>query len=177
MKKEIALHFLVAFVIFAFISIVRNYLSLNYWPFWIGAIIGTILPDIDHIIYVYYLNPQDLTSQRVNYMVTKRELWSSWELLANTRSQRTQLILHTALFQVIFMVLTFLVISSSGNLLGRAIVIAFSLHLLTDEVMDLMQTGGISNWLRNLPIALDSLQIKIYLIANAVLLGVMSLLL
>ncbi len=174
MKKEIALHFLTFLLFFILISLFRNYLSLNYWPFWIGGIIGTILPDIDHIIYVYFLNPQELTSQRVNYMVAKKNIWASWELLANTRSERTQLILHTALFQVIFVVLAFLVVSSSGNLLGRAIVLSFSLHLLVDQGMDLMQTGGIANWLKNLPITLDSLQVKVYLIINAVILLILG---
>lgn len=177
MKKEIALHFLAALVFFTLTTLVKGYLNLSFWPFWVGAIIGTILPDVDHLMYVYLLNPQDLTSQRVNYMIGKRELFASWNLLASTRSERTELILHTAIFQVIFVVLAFLVITSSGSIFGRGIVLAFLLHLLVDEVVDLKSTGGIANWLRQVPIVLDKMQIDIYLIVNFVILIIFGFLL
>lgn len=81
MKKELALHFLSSLFLFIPISLVRHYFAstvlqtiLSFWPFWLGALIGTILPDIDHIIYVYFLRPYEVTSQRINYMAQRGEL-------------------------------------------------------------------------------------------------------
>ncbi|MEK7111690.1 MAG: hypothetical protein AAB875_00005, partial [Patescibacteria group bacterium] len=129
MKKEIFIHLAVLVSLFIFISIARGYLSLSYWPLWVGALFATLLPDLDHVLYVFFLRPQELTSQRVGYMMGKRDFWGSLELLAETRSERSKLIFHTATFQLIFIVLTFFVLTSSGSLFGRGLVLAFFLHL------------------------------------------------
>ena len=151
MKKEIFIHFAFFVSLFIFVSIIRKYLSFSFWPFWAGGIIGTLLPDLDHILYVFFLRPQELTSQRVSYMLTKRDFWGSLNLLAETRSERTKLVFHTATFQLIFLVLAFFVLTSSGSLMGRGLVLAFTLHLSIDQIVDINETGGLANWFRNFP--------------------------
>ena len=172
MKKELAQHFFTTIILFIPIFLLR-YLNihllsanLSFIPFLIGGLIGTVLPDIDHIIYVYYLRPYEVTSQRVMYDVKKGNLSESWNLLSSTRSERTNLILHTVTFQLLFVLLSFLVISSSGSMLGRGLVLAFLLHLFIDEMIDLKANGNLSNWFRQIPIQLDRMQLNIYLIAN-----------
>ncbi len=177
MKKELALHFLTSIILFVVISLLRNYLNIIFWPLWVGALVGTVLPDIDHLIYVYYLRPHELTSQRIMYAAGKGQLQESWHLLATTRSERTNLILHTVTFQILFVVLSFLVVTSSSSLLGRGLVIAFLLHLLVDEVIDLKQNGNLSNWFRQIPLQLDSLQLNVYLITNLAIILVFGILL
>lgn len=166
MKRELALHFLAVIILFVLISIVRGYLAISFWPLWVGVIIGTVLPDIDHLIYVYYLRPYELTSQRVMYETKNRNLLAAWGLIATTRNERTNLILHTVMFQILFLVLSILVVSSSGSLLGKGLVVAFLLHLLVDEVFDYKANGNLMAWFKNIPIELDKLQLNIYLIAN-----------
>jgi hypothetical protein len=166
MKKELAQHFLALIILFAAISIFRTTTS---WIFWVGGIIGTILPDIDHIIYIYYLRPYEVTSQRVMYEVSKGNLWQSWDILSKTRSERTNLIFHTILFQVLFLILGFLVLSSSLSLLGRGLIVSFLLHLFIDQIIDLKQNGNLMNWFKNIPFILDKVQLNIYLITNFVI--------
>lgn len=151
MKKEIFIHFAFFVSLFIFVSIARGYLSFSSWQFFLGGLVGTILPDIDHLLYVFFLKPQELTSQRVSYMVGKKDIWGGLELLAETRSERTKLIFHTATFQLIFLVLTFFVLTSSGSLMGRGLVLAFFLHLIVDQAVDLEATGSLSNWFKNFP--------------------------
>jgi hypothetical protein len=88
-------------------------------------------------------------------MLSKKEVFRTLKLLAETRYERKNLIFHTLLFQVIFLILTFWVITSSGNIFGRGLVLAFSLHLVIDQVVDLMETDGLENWFKNIPFALD----------------------
>ena len=136
MKRELALHFGV-FVLFAILVILfKRWFDISYWPFLVGGILGTLLPDIDHLIYVYFLSPQDLTSQRVSYLLNKRDVGRSLSLLYETRSERKGLIFHSTVFQIIFWVLTFLVVTSSGSIFGWGIVLAFSLHLILDQWID-----------------------------------------
>src|SRR3989304_408489 len=164
MKKEIFVHFAFLISLLILTSIARGYLSFSYWPLWFGGIIGTILPDLDHFLYVYFLRPQELTSQRVGSMMGKRDIWGSLEMLAETRAERTKLIFHTATFQIIFLILTFFVLSSSGSIFGRGLVLAFSLHLLVDQAVDIT-SGGTGNWFKNFPINLAGKE-KAYLIVN-----------
>lgn len=173
MKKEITTHSLYL-VVFSIVVILlkRYFLPLNLNSalvcglFLLGGVIGTILPDIDHLIYVYFLKPQDLTSQRVNYMLGKVEIWNTFEVLAITREERKQLIFHTALFQVIFWVLAFLVVSSSGSIFGRGLVLAFALHLIVDQLIDLMKLDNLDNWFRQWNIVLDKNKYMFYWMGN-----------
>lgn len=118
---------------------------MEYIIFWLGGIVGTFLPDTDHLIYVYFLRPQELTSQRTARMAGNRNYWGMIKLLFDTRGERRKLIFHSAFFQVIFVVLSFLVITSSGSLFGMGLVLAFFLHLLVDQFVDLTATQDSSD--------------------------------
>lgn len=166
MRRELFIHFTFLVSFFIFISIFRGYFNLSFWPFWLGGIVGTLMPDLDHFLYVYLLRPQELTSQRVNYMLGKGEVFKTFDLLAETRYERTKLIFHTIFFQVIFFVLSFLVISSSGSIFGRGLVLAFLLHLSIDQIIDLRETGGFSNWMKDMPIVLDRTRTIYYVVAT-----------
>lgn len=166
MKKELAVHFLTTIVLFLLLSLFRHYFAISFWPLWVGGIIGTILPDVDHVIYVYYLRPYEVTSQRVMYEANKGNLMQVWDLLSATRAERRNLILHSVIFQVLFLVLGFFVITSTSSLLGRGLVLAFLMHLFVDEIIDLRTNGSLMNWLKNIPFEIDKMQIYIYLIFN-----------
>lgn len=177
MKKEVLIHFLFLLAFFIFITLFKKWFDLIYLPFWFGGILGTILPDIDHLIYVYVLKPEEPTSQEVSTLISKRDLKKSVVLLATTRSERSELIFHTAHFQILFLIFAFLVITSSGSLLGRGLVLAFALHLLVDGAVDLIETQNLANWFKKLPVTLDQEQIRWYLVANIAVLLIFGFLL
>lgn len=176
MKKELALHFFTTIILFVPIFLLK-FLDIAFLPYLIGGLIGAVLPDIDHVIYVFYLRPNELTSQRVAYEVKKGDLMTSWNVLSETRNERTNLIFHTVLFQILFILLSFLVVTSGSSLVGKGLVISFLLHLLVDQFLDLKQTGGISNWFKNIPVVLDNVQIDVYLLANLIVILVFAFLL
>lgn len=177
MKKEILIHTAYLLIFSLLVILFKKYflpLNLNsifnISLFLLGGAVGTILPDIDHLIYIFFLSPQDLTSQRVNYMLGKREIWQTLEVLSTTREERRQLIFHTVHFQIIFWILTFLVISSSGSLMGRGLVLAFSLHLIIDQLLDLMKIDNLDNWFRQVSIQLEKEKYMFYWLGNVILL-------
>lgn len=169
MRRELFIHFAFWFSFFVFITLFKHYFTLSYWPFWLGGIVGTILPDLDHFIYFYFVKPQDLTSQRVGYLVNKKEIVRGVELLYETRNERKDLIFHSVFFQVIFLVLTFWMMSSSGSFFGRGLVLSFALHLSIDQIMDLTELKSFDNWLKNSPIYLNFRNAKIYCLATILL--------
>lgn len=177
MRKELFIHFSFWFSFFVFIAIVKHYFAFADWAFWLGGIFGTLLPDLDHVIYFYFVSPVELTSKRFDFLAHKHEIKRMFELLYETRSERQGLIFHTIFFQVIFLILTFWMLSSSGSLFGRGMVIAFATHLSIDQLMDLTEMGNIGNWMKYLPFRLDLEQTRIYWLTSTLLLLVFGFLL
>lgn len=164
MKKELITHFTFVAAFFIFITVIKGWFDLVYIPFWVGGILGTLLPDTDHLIYVYFLRPNEAMSQKATSLLAEREYVKTFKLLATTRTQRSKLIFHTALFQILFLVFAFLVVTSSGSLLGRGIVLAFSLHLLIDQFIDLMETDRLNSWFKDFPFEIDAKQMRWFMV-------------
>jgi len=141
--------------------------------FWLGGIIGTILPDLDHLIYILYLKPNEATSQKVNRLIEKGEILKTFQVLTVTRNERKSLIFHTIAFQALFFILVFWTITSTGSILGRGLVLAFALHLLVDQVVDLTQTKSLDTWFRGIyPLrsGVDSEKATFYWLASFIVL-------
>lgn len=170
MKKELVTHFAFFVAYFLLASIFQGWFKVEYLLLWLGGILGTFLPDLDHLIYVYFLRPQEATSQKVASMIEGGEVKKSLEFLTETSDKREKLIFHTAFFQVLFLVLTYLVITSSGSIFGRGLVLAFSLSLFIDQVIEFMETGSISSWFRQTSISLSKEQQRWYLVIVLVVL-------
>jgi hypothetical protein len=165
MKKKIFIYFAFLISFFILSSLFKKWLALSFWPFWLGGIVGTVLPEIDHLIYVFFANPQEVTSQRVRYLCANKQFKNCFWLLASTTAERTKLIFHTAIFQAVFLILTFWVVTSSGSLFGRGMVLAFSLHLVIDQVNQVLEKGEIQSWFWQTPINLDRRQTNFFLAA------------
>lgn len=180
MKKDIFIHLFSILIFLFLVSLAHGWLPsslesiLVYLPLWIGGIIGTFLPDVDQLIYVYFLRPTDLTSQRVNQMNSSGDFKNSASLLYSTRTERSFLVFHTVLFQVVFYILSFLVVSSSSSFLGRGLVLGFLLHLFIDQIKDLRSYGNINNWFRNLPVTLDRDRTRIFIASEGLLILVFA---
>ncbi len=167
-RKEILTHFVYWFALSLFFAVIHKHLSLTYLPFWIGGLFGLFLPDLDHLIYIY-TRPQELTSKRVGMHTDKKEIWKAVALLYDTRSERKNLIFHTVFFQVLFVILTFWIMSSSGSMFGRGLVFSFAIHLLVDQIIDIIELGSFDNWLNTFPIKMTFEQSKIYWVIMAVI--------
>jgi len=177
MKRELLTHLFYWFVFFLLIVLVKRYFDVYYLvPFILGGLLGVVLPDIDHLIYVYFIKPNDLSSQRVYYLINKSEIKRSIALLYETREERRELVFHTIFFQGIFFVLMFLMLSSSGSALGRGLVISFMLHLCVDQWIDLKKLGNLDNWHKYLSFKLDPYQSKMYWIASSAIILLMGIL-
>ena len=141
MKNKAFIYISILVSFFLFISLYRNWLDLIYWPFWLGGLVGIILPELDQVVYVFFSNPQEVTSQRVQFLCKNKQFKRCAQLLLSTRQERIGLIFHTIFFQAIFFVLTFWVMTSSTSLFGKGIVLAFCLHLILDQIDRFLEKG------------------------------------
>jgi hypothetical protein len=174
MKKDLVTHFSFMIAIFILISLFKDWIDLAFLPFWFGGILGTLIPDFDHLIYVYFLSPNESTSVRVAGLLEKREVLKSWDILSETRRERKDLLFHSVHFQLLFTIFAFFIITSTVSLLAKGLVLAFLVHLLIDQVIDLMDTGSLDNWFLRFQINLDAEQKRWYLVANALVLLVIT---
>lgn len=124
------------------------------------------LPDLDHILYVYVLRPYELTPQRAIAMAGKGKILGMFHLLTETRRERKSLIFHTVIFQVIFTILTFLIVTSSTSLIGLGVVLSASLHLVVDQLLDFLETDSLDNWFWQTGVQLEKSKTVFYWLAS-----------
>lgn len=136
MKKDIINNFVFLISYFLLITLIKKYFSFSYWPFWIGGVIGLFLANVDHLLYVFVFKPYELTSQRVMALIRNKRFKEALILLYDTKSERSDLVFHSFNFQIIFLILTFWLMSSSGNLFGRGLVLSFLLSMVTYLLRD-----------------------------------------
>lgn len=130
MKKDITNNLIFFFSFFTLVTLFNKLFSFGYWPMYLGGLIGLFLPNLDYLLYIFVFKPFELTSQRVSTLIKEKRYKEAITLLYDTRDERKNLIFHSTNFQLIFAVLTFWVISSSGNLFGRGLVLGFFLNLV-----------------------------------------------
>lgn len=135
MRRVVFIHFSFLVSFFILLSLVNSWLALSYWPLWLGAIIGSVLPEMDSLVYVFFVNPQELTSQRVIDLLKKRNLLDAARLLIETRFERANLVFHSPSFILVSFLLLFWLVTSSGSIFGKGIVFAMLIHLFSGELI------------------------------------------
>ncbi len=130
MKKEIINHLIYWFSYFLFLTIANSLYSFKYWPLYLGGLVGLFLPYIDHLLHIFVFKSYELTSQRVTQLVRNKQYKEAIVLMHDTWDERKDLIFHTIQFQIVFAILTFWVVTSSGNLFARGLVLSYFLSLV-----------------------------------------------
>lgn len=177
MKRYLLIHLSLLVSFFILVSLARGWLDIMYLSFWIGGLLGFFLPDTDYLIHHYFLRTSVNPSvDTVVADVTSQNVVKNWGEAAEGREGK-KLIFHTAHFQLIFLIFALFVLTSSGSLLGRGIVLAFALHLWVDLMMDWKYKGSIDHWFKKLNLNLDARQKKWYVILNGIVLLIFGFLL
>lgn len=135
MKRVFFIHFAFFVSVFILFSIFRGWLSLPYWTFWVGGVLGSLIPEIDQFLYVFFTNPQELSSQRVICLIKNKDYMGALRLLFETKSERRNLIFHSNIFLVISGILFVWILTSSGSILGFGLILGLTLDLLLDRLI------------------------------------------
>lgn len=132
-QKETKSRLLTTFVWLAVITFLRWQWHWDLLGLWVGGLIGTFLIDADHLFYILWAYPQELTGMRMRRFLSQNRFKQAWLFLLETRSERTRLAFHNALFQTIFYLVCFFILTSTEGLLGAGLVMAMALQLLREE--------------------------------------------
>src|SRR5690554_4285660 len=116
MKKEALLHFgayIVFFVIYSLLHGAWNLEPIIVVSFFMGGIFGTLIPDLDHVLYVYFLRPEEYVSLRTKRMIKKGEVVEAINFLSEHREKRSVLVLHSLYFLVTIVFLSLVLLSGA----------------------------------------------------------------
>lgn len=128
-----------------FWTLVISILHYN-WGFgliwlWLGAIFGALLLQSDHLVYLLWQKPEELTSVRFKALAKQKRYREALALVFQTTGERTRLSFHTVLFQVVFIPICFLVLTSTGNTFGIGMVMGLFLSLLMEQIRLLLKNN------------------------------------
>lgn len=150
-NSEVFTHIIVTVVYFLAITVLRGNFDISVLWLWVGAFVGAFILDIDHLIYWFWTNPQKEDSQQAFSIWKTKGLKSGkdlFSLLKNSHFSHQHLIFHTVVFQVVLLITTFFVLTSSNNIFVAGLVLSMNLHLLKDEWQDFIKNPVIlSGWL------------------------------
>ncbi len=116
-----------------------------------GSLVGLALFQIDHLIYVFFTNSHELTSQRAIALANAGQWKKLFNLLIQTSYERKDLIFHKVWFQILFFFLTLFAISSSSNSFGKGVAIGFFVSSIISLVKSLPNNQSIDAWLSGIP--------------------------
>lgn len=129
-------------------------LSVLLWRFrlelvwlWVGAMVGAFVLGLDHLVYVVAF-PHELTPQRVIQLLGARRFREALSLLVSTTEERTRLYFRQALGQVVLIILAIYLLTSSGGLFGKGLILSANLGILVEEWRGVLgDMGKLNRWL------------------------------
>jgi hypothetical protein len=167
-KKEIILHFTIAAILTAVIQVIwliKGGVPLtNYIQLILGFAIGSMILDLDHLVYWYFLYPDKEESIQGKNFLKERKFKQAFTLIGENHKTHTSLVFHHIYFQLVLVLVSFFIFLSTGSMLGKSLVLFMNLHLLTDQWQDYKNLSHLKNWLfARVDYTLSDQGIKIFL--------------
>lgn len=149
LKSEIASHLFVAFLYFALVSYFRGQFDFSLFWLFSGGFLGTLLLDIDHLLYWFFLQPQEEESGQAKILLKTKNYRGLYLLLQRNHQSHNRLVFHTATFQIVLFLLAFYLLTARASLFGIGMVMAMNLRLLKDEWFDFFRgrKQELADWL------------------------------
>lgn len=177
MKKIFMAHYISTAILLILAILLRRWFDYQiFLPLLAGGLIGAILPDLDHLIYIYLLKPTDPASISTTELIKNKRYKQALEFLTLTRSARKDLIFHNALFQLLFFVFAYLIVTSSINFFGKGLVLAFLVHLVVDQYIDLKANGNLNSWFTKFNFTMDKKQQTFYWVLSVIVIFIFAVL-
>lgn len=157
-KTPLILSVTLAIVLLA-IRVERNIDGIVF--IFLGSIIGTFFLDIDYFIHTYFIEPTSQFSKMVAGYVKDRDIIGAFEYIYHHKNDLNEKSLNSGLFQIILAALTLFVVSSSTNLLVKALLLSTLLNSLY-RFSEYYYEGRTSEWFWSLKIHLTKQNVVVY---------------
>lgn len=141
LKNKLWLHQIVLFGVLGllvFLSWLRGVfvfdLNLLWWL--LGAVLGFLFVFGDRIIYSLVSKPDETLSIEIKEMFGQGRVKGGLELLLNERYDQKELVMRSALFLILWIVMALFTMTSVTNDFARGLVLGIGIHLEFDLLYD-----------------------------------------
>lgn len=109
-------------------------LGLLWWL--LGAILGFIFVFTDRFIYSFLMKPNETLGIRLKELFEGKQFGEGLMLLLRERHEQKELIMRSFLFEMAWLVMAFLTVTSVTSQLGRGFILGMGIHLSFDLIYD-----------------------------------------
>ncbi|MBI5358371.1 hypothetical protein HZB69_01950 [Candidatus Amesbacteria bacterium] len=121
----------------------------------VGWILGYFATELDQIFYATVCNPHELSCQRVQSEIAKRDWKNAWRMLQDSKSERTKLPIHNIVTGLVLGILGVWLVTSSLSILASGLVISLGIKLFLEFTLDKNQIDWY--WLMPKPLRLKEI--------------------
>lgn len=139
MKHKFTIYLIPTVIIFLIISIfwvIFNVTNIELLYLAIGLIIGMIIIDSDHFIFWFFLKPKNEESKLVKLAIKDKNIKSVAKIVQSSHRVHHNLVFHHYFFQVILVLFSLFILTSTQNTIISALILGLNLHLVIDEIID-----------------------------------------
>jgi len=112
-------------------------ISLLWWL--LGAMIGFLFVFLDRVVYSIFSNPNGTLSLRIKELLDRKNIPERIRLLLTERYDQKELVMRSAMFMVVWIVLAFFTATSVTNFFARGLVLGIGTHLMFDLIYDFIK--------------------------------------
>ena len=112
-------------------------LNLLWWL--LGAMVGFLFVFLDRFVYSVISKPEETLSLRIKELFGQRNFVEGVRLLLAERYDQKELVMRSAMFVVVWIVLAFLTMTSVLNFFARGFVLGIGIHLVFDLIYDFVK--------------------------------------
>lgn len=127
---------LIIFITTSIIWAVNQVSIFSFLQLAAGLVLGVFFLDIDHLIYWLYINPNIEESRLAQIALKKKDFLSVIKLVHSTKQEHTNLVFHHFFFQVVLVLISAFVFTSTTNIFTMSFLLSLSVHLLVDQYHD-----------------------------------------
>lgn len=139
MKHQFHYHLLASIIVFtltAAILIIFNTENIKLLWLFLSIFLGAIILDTDHLLYWFLLKPNSEESRLVKTAIKNKDFIPIFRLINIGRQKHHNLIFHHYFFQIILILFSLFIFTSTDNIFASGLVLSLNLHLIIDELID-----------------------------------------
>lgn len=178
MGNKLVWHQVVLFGLMALISVLRWLagvwgLDLNLVWWWLGGVLGFLFVFSDRLVHALVTNPEEILSLKIKQLFAQRKLVGGLALALDEREKQKNLVMRSALFLVVWLVLAIWTVTSVAGWFPRGLIFGLGTHLTFDLLWDYFLPGGrkAEEWFWQIKRKLSPVEVAgfVYLVGTAYL--------
>jgi len=140
-KGKLWLHQMVLFGVLGVLvlwSVINKSFAFNLGLLWwlLGIMVGFLFVFLDRLVYSLFSNPNETLGLRIKELFGRKKFVEGIRPLLAERYDQKELVMRSAMFLVVWIVLAFFTATSVASFVARGFVLGIGTHLIFDLVYD-----------------------------------------